>query len=123
MEVFITYVCSDSLGPVIGLPVMSNYSCIFLSFSGVSFTAWKMDIFFRGVREESMPSQLDILKCPFLRNIDEPTNFSFASTMPFTMPVSYILHFADLSLLSNCCLHVAFFQITLSSLDYSFNRN
>ncbi|KAK4756795.1 hypothetical protein SAY87_006922 [Trapa incisa] len=45
------------------------------------------NIFFRGLGEESMPSQIDIHKCPFLRNIDEPTNLSFASTMPFKMPV------------------------------------
>ncbi|OWM87581.1 uncharacterized protein LOC116188334 [Punica granatum] len=46
-----------------------------------------MEVFFRGLSEESAPSQMDILKCPFLRNINEPTNFSFASSMPFPMPV------------------------------------
>lgn len=40
-----------------------------------------------------MPSPVDILKCPFLRNINEPTNFSFSSmsSLAFPMPVSDIL--------------------------------
>ncbi|GAV67693.1 hypothetical protein CFOL_v3_11198 [Cephalotus follicularis] len=45
-----------------------------------------MDSFLRGLHEESLPSQSDILRCPFLRNINEPTNFSFSS-MAFPMPV------------------------------------
>ncbi|KAJ0239750.1 hypothetical protein HA466_0233380 [Hirschfeldia incana] len=32
-------------------------------------------------------SHLDILRCPFLRNINEPTNLSFSSSLPFPMPV------------------------------------
>ena len=44
-----------------------------------------MDFFCRN--DNSLPSSLDVLKCPFLRNINEPTNFSFASSMPFAMPV------------------------------------
>ncbi|OMO81179.1 hypothetical protein COLO4_23715 [Corchorus olitorius] len=46
-----------------------------------------MDSFFRGLNEDCGASQLDILRCPFLRNINEPTNFSFSSAMPFPMPV------------------------------------
>lgn len=46
-----------------------------------------MGSFFRGLNEESGASQLNILRCPFLRNINEPTNFSFASSLPFPMPV------------------------------------
>ncbi|EEF28083.1 uncharacterized protein LOC8261824 [Ricinus communis] len=46
-----------------------------------------MDFFFRGQNEEPAPSQNDILRCPFLRNINEPTNFSFSSSLPFPMPV------------------------------------
>ncbi|XVF75518.1 hypothetical protein PTKIN_Ptkin13bG0194200 [Pterospermum kingtungense] len=46
-----------------------------------------MDFFFRGLNEDSATSQIDILRCPFLRNINEPTNFSFSSAMPFHMPV------------------------------------
>ncbi|XVF83273.1 hypothetical protein PTKIN_Ptkin16aG0473100 [Pterospermum kingtungense] len=46
-----------------------------------------MDFFFRGLNEDSSSSQMDILRCPFLRNINEPTNFSFSSAMPFPMPV------------------------------------
>ncbi|XP_065871084.1 uncharacterized protein [Euphorbia lathyris] len=38
-----------------------------------------MDFFFRGLNEESAPCPHDILRCPFLRNINEPTNFSFSS--------------------------------------------
>ncbi|KAI4385732.1 hypothetical protein MLD38_003727 [Melastoma candidum] len=44
-----------------------------------------MEFFLRST--DSLPSQIDILKCPFLRNINEPTNFSFASAVPFAMPV------------------------------------
>ncbi|XP_021295649.1 uncharacterized protein LOC110425156 [Herrania umbratica] len=46
-----------------------------------------MDFFLRGLNEDSASSQMDILRCPFLRNINEPTNFSFSSAMPFPMPV------------------------------------
>ncbi|XP_022746660.1 uncharacterized protein LOC111296558 [Durio zibethinus] len=45
-----------------------------------------MEIFFRGLNEDSS-SQMDILRCPFLRNINEPTNFSLSSAMSFPMPV------------------------------------
>ncbi|KAE8701540.1 hypothetical protein F3Y22_tig00110546pilonHSYRG00041 [Hibiscus syriacus] len=45
-----------------------------------------MDFLFRGLNEDSSSSQMDILRCPFLRNINEPTNFSFSSAMPFAMP-------------------------------------
>ncbi|KAK8487701.1 hypothetical protein V6N11_012756 [Hibiscus sabdariffa] len=47
----------------------------------------KMDFLFRGLNEDSSSSQTDILRCPFLRNIDEPTNFSLSSAMSFAMPV------------------------------------
>ncbi|KAF5467148.1 hypothetical protein F2P56_017004 [Juglans regia] len=46
-----------------------------------------MEFFFRNLNEESTPSQLDMLRCPFLRNINEPTNFSFSSSLAFPMPV------------------------------------
>ncbi|KAJ8765867.1 hypothetical protein K2173_020383 [Erythroxylum novogranatense] len=46
-----------------------------------------MEFLFRGLNEESVPSQLDMLRCPFLRNINEPTNFSFSSSIPFPVPV------------------------------------
>ncbi|KAK6929220.1 hypothetical protein RJ641_005425 [Dillenia turbinata] len=36
---------------------------------------------------DSLPSHPDILRCPFLRNINEPTNFSFSSSSAFPMPV------------------------------------
>ncbi|KAF7820110.1 Serine/arginine repetitive matrix protein [Senna tora] len=40
-----------------------------------------MDFFSRDLDVDSM------LRCPFLRNINEPTNFSFSSSMAFPMPV------------------------------------
>lgn len=43
--------------------------------------------FFRGLNDEPSPSQHDILRCPFLRNINEPTNFSFSSSTYFPVPV------------------------------------
>ncbi|XP_010557876.1 PREDICTED: uncharacterized protein LOC104826736 [Tarenaya hassleriana] len=45
-----------------------------------------MDYSFGGLNEDTMPSQLDILRCPFLRNINEPTSFSLSSSLPFPMP-------------------------------------
>ncbi|KAK2633935.1 hypothetical protein Ddye_028727 [Dipteronia dyeriana] len=46
-----------------------------------------MDSFFRSLNEESGTSPLNIFRCPFLRNINEPTNFSFSSSLPFPAPV------------------------------------
>ncbi|KAK7270357.1 hypothetical protein RIF29_23438 [Crotalaria pallida] len=40
-----------------------------------------MDFFLRDINEDSM------LRCPFLRNINEPTNFSFSSPLAFPAPV------------------------------------
>ncbi|RYR36535.1 hypothetical protein Ahy_A09g041495 isoform C [Arachis hypogaea] len=40
-----------------------------------------MDFSSRDINEDS------ILRCPFLRNINEPTNFSFSSPLAFSMPV------------------------------------
>ncbi|XP_028782110.1 uncharacterized protein LOC114738239 [Neltuma alba] len=40
-----------------------------------------MDFFSRDINEDS------IIRCPFLRNINEPTNFSFSSSLAFPMPV------------------------------------
>ncbi|XP_010278810.1 PREDICTED: uncharacterized protein LOC104612882 [Nelumbo nucifera] len=51
-----------------------------------------MDFFFRGTSEESLPTerlfdQQDIQRCPFLRNINKPTSFSFSSPGNFPIPV------------------------------------
>ncbi|XP_052184450.1 uncharacterized protein LOC127796387 isoform X2 [Diospyros lotus] len=46
-----------------------------------------MDVFFRNTTEEAQHSQQNIIMCPFLRNINEPTNFSFSSSMAFPTPV------------------------------------
>ncbi|KAF4382226.1 hypothetical protein F8388_026865 [Cannabis sativa] len=46
-----------------------------------------MNNIFRDLNGESVPSQQDILRCPFLRNINEPTSFSFSPSMMFPQPV------------------------------------
>lgn len=51
-----------------------------------------MDFFFRSAKEEFLPSEClfgnqDFQKCPFLRNINEPTIFSFSSPVNFPVPV------------------------------------
>ncbi|VFQ83615.1 unnamed protein product [Cuscuta campestris] len=46
-----------------------------------------MDLFCRNFNDDSSSFQQDIMRCPFLRNINEPTNFSFSSSMAFSMPV------------------------------------
>ncbi|GJZ62118.1 RNA pseudouridine synthase 5 [Tanacetum coccineum] len=46
-----------------------------------------MNFLCRHMEEESSNSHPDILSCPFLRNINEPTNFSFTSSVPIPLPV------------------------------------
>ncbi|XP_058084812.1 uncharacterized protein LOC131232530 [Magnolia sinica] len=51
-----------------------------------------MELFFRGFNEDPSAfdrsfAHRDIQRCPFLRNINEPTSFSFSSPMNFPMPV------------------------------------
>nr|KAJ0187842.1 hypothetical protein LSAT_V11C900484380 [Lactuca sativa] len=46
----------------------------------------EMNFFCRNMADESSPSQNDIIRCPFLRNINEPTNFSFSPSMAFPSP-------------------------------------
>ncbi|XP_057979544.1 uncharacterized protein LOC131165616 [Malania oleifera] len=41
---------------------------------------------FGQLNEDTLSSNPDILRCPFLRNINEPTNFSFSSSMAFPVP-------------------------------------
>nr|XP_043617286.1 uncharacterized protein LOC122589108 [Erigeron canadensis] len=45
-----------------------------------------MNFLCRSMAEESSPSQHDIVRCPFLRNINEPTNFSFSPSMAIPLP-------------------------------------
>ncbi|KAH6760371.1 Serine/Threonine-kinase [Perilla frutescens var. frutescens] len=45
-----------------------------------------MDFFFGNVSGGSLSFDHDIVRCPFLRNINEPTNFSFSSSMAFPIP-------------------------------------
>ncbi|CAK9136156.1 unnamed protein product [Ilex paraguariensis] len=45
-----------------------------------------MEFFYRDTTGNSLPSHQDIARCPFLRNISEPTNFSLSSAA-FPMPV------------------------------------
>ena len=47
-----------------------------------------MDNFPGGFAEDSTTFNQDIQRCPFLRNINEPTDFSFSSSMAFPVPVS-----------------------------------
>ncbi|CAL5404454.1 unnamed protein product [Camellia sinensis] len=54
----------------------------------MSSSLHKMVFFFKNIAEESEASlEQDITKCPFLQNINEPTSFSFSSSMAFPMPV------------------------------------
>jgi len=46
-----------------------------------------MDFCFKELAGESLPSDQDILRCPFLRNIDAPTHFSFSSSLALSLPV------------------------------------
>ncbi|KAL0403467.1 UNVERIFIED_CONTAM: hypothetical protein Sradi_1987500 [Sesamum radiatum] len=48
-----------------------------------------MDFIFGNLNGESSALNQDIVRCPFLRNINEPTNFSFSTAMPFSMPVRH----------------------------------
>ncbi|XP_068634999.1 uncharacterized protein [Aristolochia californica] len=51
-----------------------------------------MEFFLRGRNEDfsstdSSLGHMDIQRCPFLRNINEPTNFSFSSPVSFPLPI------------------------------------
>ncbi|KAL9226965.1 hypothetical protein vseg_002717 [Gypsophila vaccaria] len=46
-----------------------------------------MDFCIRELAGESLPSDHDFALCPFLRNINEPTKFSFTSALGFSLPV------------------------------------
>ncbi|KAK6144801.1 hypothetical protein DH2020_021621 [Rehmannia glutinosa] len=46
-----------------------------------------MDFIFGNSNGGSLPFNQDIVRCPFLRNINEPTNLSFSTAMAFPMPV------------------------------------
>ncbi|XP_024991832.1 uncharacterized protein LOC112525793 [Cynara cardunculus var. scolymus] len=46
-----------------------------------------MNSFCRNMAGESSSNQHDIVSCPFLRNINEPTNFSFSSSVALPLPV------------------------------------
>ncbi|XP_009798038.1 uncharacterized protein LOC107820392 [Nicotiana tabacum] len=43
--------------------------------------------FFRNTSDDTSSFKQDIVSCPFLRNISEPTNFSFSSSVAFPIPV------------------------------------
>lgn len=52
-----------------------------------------MDFWFKGINEDTSECHFDekaIQRCPFLRNINKPTSFSFSS-VNFPGPVSYCL--------------------------------
>ncbi|KAL2549517.1 hypothetical protein Fot_11047 [Forsythia ovata] len=46
-----------------------------------------MNFLFGKLNGESPHFQQDIVRCPFLQNIDEPTNFSLTTSMAFPLPV------------------------------------
>ncbi|KAL8538607.1 hypothetical protein ACS0TY_000575 [Phlomoides rotata] len=46
-----------------------------------------MDFFSGNLNGGSSNIDQDIVRCPFLRNINEPTNFSFSTSMTFSIPV------------------------------------
>ncbi|XP_009612915.1 uncharacterized protein [Nicotiana tomentosiformis] len=47
----------------------------------------KMEFFFRNTSDDTSSFKQDIVSCPFLKNINEPTNFSFSSSVAFPNPV------------------------------------
>ncbi|KAK6156372.1 hypothetical protein DH2020_010620 [Rehmannia glutinosa] len=48
---------------------------------------YRMDFLFGNLNGGSSQFNQDIVRCPFLRNINEPTNFSFSTSMAFPIPV------------------------------------
>lgn len=86
-----------------------------------------MDFFFKGVNVDTSEcpfDELDIQKCPFLRNINKPTSFSFSTanisipvpvslfwvlyTFPKLFPLSFPSHMLellyDMAIEFPCCL-------------------
>ncbi|KAK4353474.1 hypothetical protein RND71_028992 [Anisodus tanguticus] len=47
----------------------------------------KMEFFSRNTSDDSLGFQQGIVRCPFLTNINEPTNFSFSSSVGVPIPV------------------------------------
>ena len=58
-----------------------------------------MNPFCSKTAEESSPSQKDIVQCPFLRNITEPTNIYFSSFMDFLFACKFIISHIDYHLM------------------------
>lgn len=46
-----------------------------------------MEFFFKNASDDSSGFQQDIIRCPFLTNINEPTNFSLSTSAGFPIPV------------------------------------
>ncbi|XP_035843295.1 uncharacterized protein LOC110928666 isoform X3 [Helianthus annuus] len=66
--------------------IMCGVMLIYMSYMCRASCCQKMNFFCRSMADESAPSQHDIVRCPFLRNINEPTNFSFSLSMAFPLP-------------------------------------
>ena len=71
----------------LGIPVPPNFIC-----QSRLFCILKLDTFFKDLNEgfltfDCLTSQQDILRCSFLRNINEPAHFSFVSPLAFPMPM------------------------------------
>lgn len=71
-----------------------------------------MDFFLKGMNEETSECPFDIKdiqRCPFLRNINKPTNFSFSSvnlSMPVSSLFSYRILLASILLVCNVYFNI-----------------
>lgn len=95
---------------------LSTTAIIYNSFSlfRLSHRAKQMDNLFRGLGEESSPNHQQIVRCPFLQNINEPTNFSLSTAMAFSLPVSQNIIFCK------CLLQLNFAVLPLSQVKAEY---
>lgn len=67
-----------------------------------------MEFLFKGMNEETSDCPFDIKdiqRCPFLRNINKPTNFSFSSVnLPIHVTCLFSYHILFPSILVVCCV-------------------
>ncbi|KAI3458989.1 hypothetical protein Pfo_015652 [Paulownia fortunei] len=64
---------------------MYNFQILFILVQEIYIS--RMDFVFGNLNGGSPHFNQDIVRCPFLRNINEPTNFSFSTSMAFPIPV------------------------------------
>ncbi|KAJ0822872.1 hypothetical protein HanPSC8_Chr16g0737111 [Helianthus annuus] len=82
IKVMLSLPCSNDCRHTLIIATSPSISYVWL----LASCCQKMNFFCRSMADESAPSQHDIVRCPFLRNINEPTNFSFSSSMAFPLP-------------------------------------